>query len=201
MWLRACPWPTMATCRSGQQACAHTPIFTWLMFMRQKHQRKEFQFFHRIYFTTVHHSKIFTYISNLCYTCKTHRGTVLHLLGSCNLIQTYCSDIHSIIQHVSRIKPVPVLFHWCYLSTSQFVQFIHIRNVFYCYSSLHVCLLLNVNLDSCHHATEEAVLWFLPLGFSYVIVQCLCVGHWTQRVFLQIMVTLANHVLLLFSFP
>lgn len=61
---------------------------------------QNFKFFHRIYFTPVRLQKMFPNSSDLCYKCKTHKGTFIHLFWSCDRIQVFWKGVHSVIQEV-----------------------------------------------------------------------------------------------------
>lgn len=62
---------------------------------------KTLNFFYRTYYTPVRLKRIFPDTSNLCYKCKIHKGTFIHLFWSCDRIQTFWRGVHSVIQEVT----------------------------------------------------------------------------------------------------
>ena len=61
---------------------------------------QNFKFFHRTYFTPVRLQKMFPHSSDLCYKCRTHKGTFIHLFWACDRIQTFWKEVHSVVQEV-----------------------------------------------------------------------------------------------------
>ena len=62
---------------------------------------QNFKCFHRTYYTPVRLQNMFPDTSNLCYKCKTHKGTFIHVFWSCDHIQTFWKGVHSVIQEVT----------------------------------------------------------------------------------------------------
>ena len=62
---------------------------------------QNFKFFFRTYYTPVRLQRMFPDTSNLCYKCKIHKGTLIHLFWSCDRIQTFWKGVHSVIQEVT----------------------------------------------------------------------------------------------------
>jgi len=62
---------------------------------------QNFKFFHRIYFTPVRLHKMFPGCSDLCFKCKTCKGTLFHVFWSRVLIQPFWKGVHSAIQEIT----------------------------------------------------------------------------------------------------
>lgn len=58
--------------------------------------------------------------SDLCYQCKIHKGTFIHLFWSCDGIQASWKGVQSVIQQVISMQPSPSFYLLNYTVDKQF---------------------------------------------------------------------------------